>query len=264
MNFSNILMFHRIQITSNQNMNLLYFKRKMVCSIENLFVIIDSYLKKGYQFGSIEQCFLSKKYFHLTFDDGFKEHLSVAYALKEKYQLQKQHASFCINFSNSFSGRYTGMDIIYAILEQGELQKFCDFLKTPKSKDIKKLKLIVARLPPTTLYQLSDAFSNLSIELQNCFLSENQIKKLSEHFQIASHGITHRFLTYHLETSKNEILQSKKMLQEKLNKTIEVFCYPEGKNNLPLQNHCKSAGYQFALSIRHEKNNPFCIGRKNI
>ena len=80
--------------------------------------------------------------------------------------------------------------------------------------------------------------------------------------QISSHGITHRFLIDHKIESKKEILQSKLILEKLINQNIDTFCYPEGKNDIELQNYCKNAGYKYALSIRHEASNKFCIGRK--
>ena len=96
----------------------------------------------------------------------------------------------------------------------------------------------------------------------NTFLDKSEIIELSKIFKITSHGITHRFLNSHKKESEKEILQSKIILENITNQNIDTFCYPEGKNDNDLQNYCKKAGYKYALSIKHEENNKFCVGRK--
>ena len=113
----------------------------MVIESEKVYAIIDQYLNDGYQFGSLKQCFLSNQFFHLSFDDGFKEHLKVAYLLKEKYHPPNNSISFAINVSNSFWGQYTGMDVIYSIIENGKLGELCDFLKNPHHWQPRKVKI---------------------------------------------------------------------------------------------------------------------------
>ena len=84
---------------------------------------------------------------------------------------------------------------------------------------------------------------------------------MSKLFNIISHGIYHRDLRYHKDISKNEILDSKKHLEKLCNNPIEVFCYPEGKNDEDIWQMCKDSGYKFGLSINHAPNNPYKIGR---
>ena len=260
----NILMFHRVKISETQKINKFYFERKIVCKINTVYTIIEKYLKQGYKFGSIEQCFYSQKYFHLSFDDGFKEHLQLAYLLKDKYNLQNNFMSFSINVGNSFFQKYSGMDIIYEIIEKKRVENLLIFLDLTINTKIDEIKQAIAKLKPNKLFELNKEFKTETKNLIDTFLSEKEIVELSKHFEILSHGITHRFLTYNQENSKEEILQSKKYLEQKIGKPIEIFCYPEGKNNKEVQDYCKNAGYKFALSIRHEENNKFCIGRKII
>ena len=92
-------------------------------------------------------------------------------------------------------------------------------------------------------------------------MNSKEVEELSEMFQISSHGKSHRFLTRYQNISRLEIRQSKEILEQKLNKTINIFCYPEGKNDKTIQHYVKVAGFKYALSIRHEPDNNFCIGR---
>ncbi len=259
----NILMFHRVQIDNIQKIINWYFQRKMIVEIENLYKPIDNYLSNGYKTGSIKKCVKDNKYFHLSFDDGFKEHLKVAYLLKEKYNFDYNSVSFSINISNSINSNFTGMDLVYCILENNLIEKLNHFLETDfNTKNIPEIKKHIANLKPEQLKQLSDYFPDLHEQLKNNFLDKYEILELSKIFKITSHGITHRFLTNHKKESEKEILQSKMVLENITKQNIDTFCYPEGKNDIELHNYCKKAGYKYALSIKHEENNKFCIGRK--
>ena len=258
----NILMFHRIKIDETQKIDNLYSERGMLCPIEKVFSLIDKYLNEGFLFGSIEQCFHSQKYFHLSFDDGFKEHLPLAKKIKAKYQINNKNATFSVNVGNSIHKIYSGMDLIYQIIKQKQVNKLCEFLRIDvEGFSIAKVKQIVAKLRVSELIELYTEFESISGVLNKTFLNENEILELSELFTIASHGITHRFLTYHKNDSKKEIINSKFILEQVIRAQVDTFCYPEGKSDFMIQNYCKEAGFQFGLSINQDKNNAYCIGR---
>ncbi len=259
----NILMFHRVELNDKHKINSLYYKCKMVCKIDELFHTIKEYYSKGCKPGSIEQCFNSQKNFHLSFDDGFKEHLQLANLLKNKYKLNYNNVSFSINTNNSFTNKYTGMDIVYEIFAQGEKNELCDFLEIQtRNSGIKKIKEIITKLEPNKLIKINNEFKTITNILNDTFLNEKEVIELSKIFEITSHGITHRYLTYHNKESEKEISQSKISIEKRIGKQVNTFCYPEGKNDNSIQEYCKNAGYKFALSIRHEKDNKYCIGRK--
>jgi len=256
-----ILMFHRIELINNCKINELYYHRKMVCKIDELFYIIDSYLTNGYKIGSIEQSISSNNYFHLSFDDGFKEHLKVATLLKNKYELNYNDASFSINVNNSINNQYTGMDIVYEMIRQGKINKFCHFIRLDNNCSIETIKLVLAKLKPNKLLELNRQFSDISNILHKTFLNKKEVIELSKLFEITSHGMTHRFLTYHKRDSKKETLKSKIIIEDLIEKRVDTFCYPEGKNDNTIQKYCKDAGYKYALSITHDQYNNYCIGR---
>ena len=83
-------------------------------------------------------------------------------------------------------------------------------------------------------------------------LSNDEIKKLSERFEIGGHTITHPFdmklLTY--QQQKDEILGDKETLEGIIGKEIEWFCYPKGKyNNITIE-VVKDAGYKYARTTK--------------
>ena len=237
MNISpNIYMFHRIKIEEKQYIPNIYYQRNMVHNVKDLFLIFDSFLEKGKHFGSIEKCINSEQYFHLSFDDGYKEHLAIARKLKEKYCIKRDHVTFSINFGNSFVHEYTGMDVVYYAIIHNKLKKLKAFLKIPDSeKDINLIKQTLIKQPPEVLKKIPNLFKGQNINLSNMFLEKNDIIEISKNFNIACHGMTHRDMTKHIEKSRTEILVSKKMLEKELNQKIKIITYPEGKNNEQLQ-----------------------------
>jgi len=257
----NILMFHRIKLSNIHSINKLYYERKMVVNLEAVFKIIEDYFSNGYLFGNIEQCIKSDKYFHLSFDDGFKEHLEVAIILKEKYNPLKDAISFSVNIGNSIYQKYSGMDLVYELISQKKIGLLLDILKLDKKSTIPDIKKRLLELNPKELFEISEQLNKYIKELKNIFLSKEEITKLSTFFLVNSHGISHRKLIKHNQQSKQEILKSKQILESITKQKIDTFCYPEGKNNKQIQSFVKSAGYKYGLSIRHETNNNYCVGR---
>ena len=257
----NILMYHRIELSNTNSISDLYYKRNMVSHAQSLFNTIDTYLQNGLKFGSIESCLKFENCFHLSFDDGFKEHLEIAKNIKQKYKPDYDCITFSINVGNSYFRIYTGMALIYSIYANNKQSKLFNLLHIKQTTDLQKIKKHIFTLHKNDILALSNQFPDLYPKLQNTFLTESEIVKLSKYFSIASHGITHRYLTADIENSKIEIQQSKKIIDSKINRSIDTFCYPEGKNNLEIQKYCFDAGYKFALSIKHEHENNYCIGR---
>lgn len=254
-------MFHRVKIDNSNSINDLYYKRNMVVSIYNLFELIETYLQNGLKFGNIESCLKDNNFFHLSFDDGFKEHLQIAKILKQKYNIDYESITFSINVGNSYFKTYIGMDLIYLIFSKKQQSKLFEILNLKHTNDFQIIKNYIFSLTKNDILELSNKFSDLYPDLQNIFLTESEILELSKYFSIASHGETHRFLTSDIENSKNEIQHSKEVLESKINRQIDIFCYPEGKNNSVIQSFCNSASYKYAFSIKHEQENNYCIGR---
>lgn len=95
-----------------------------------------------------------------------------------------------------------------------------------------------------------------TIDPGEMFLSEDELRKISEDFEIGGHGVAHPFLT---EVSKREaeeeINDSKKILEDILGKKIHGFAYPGGKFNEEIVNMIRRAGYSYARAAGREKLN---------
>lgn len=70
--------------------------------------------------------------------------------------------------------------------------------------------------------------------------------------QIESHTVTHPILTNINQTELNdELRESKKRLEAKLNKNIKHFCYPNGNLNEAVRKSVENAGYESAVTTAY-------------
>ncbi|WP_029410815.1 polysaccharide deacetylase family protein [Treponema pedis] len=248
---SNIFMFHRIVFDSS-NISPIYFARQLCTTIYELEDLIRYKLKAGKKFGSIEQCLEnSDKYFLLSFDDGYKEHLDTAEYLKKKFNIPQYSLLFSIS-TDFMQGNSYAMDNLYALVAKKQLKAAFDFFKIDfdetKStiEHINILKEFYITYPREILIEFSKYIGlNLNQEL---FLDCEGVKELSKIGVICSHGMSHRNLIYHHNESIEEIKRSKKILQDISQQEIDIFCYPEGKHNSDLISVVKE-NYKYALAI---------------
>lgn len=102
----------------------------------------------------------------------------------------------------------------------------------------------------------------LSIQKGWEHISPDNELAISRDFEIGSHTITHRYLTQiPFEEAVDEIVASKKILEEKYDQNISKFCYPRGYASEQLCKVVAKAGYSLARSteIGHigKPDNPF-------
>lgn len=95
-------------------------------------------------------------------------------------------------------------------------------------------------------------------------LTNKEMNSIADNFEIGSHTITHRLLTrISIDDARVEIIDSRKILQEKFNQNIDKFCYPRGYTNIELQSIVSEAGYNSARSTMigsiYESENKFFI-----
>lgn len=252
----NFWMFHRIELENNEVSDI-YYKRNMAHTYKELINIIDKAIKKGKKFGSIEQALKNKNVIHLTFDDGYKEHLVIAKRLKEKYNFSKECITFSINIRNSFYKDKLSMDMIYSIIEDDEsLKKLCNKLDIGiTSVNTMKDKIFGSK-------EYMNILNEFNINTEKYFLNELDVISISKLFSVASHCINHCYLT--TMTNRDiiyELQESKSFLEKKLNISIDTICYPDGKSDENIEKLSSVCDYKYGLSISSSKNNPYKIGR---
>lgn len=104
------------------------------------------------------------------------------------------------------------------------------------------------------------------------YLSRAQVlAMMKDGFEFGAHTLTHPHLPQiSLETKKNEILQSKVVLEKWMGKTVDYFCYPYGEYDAECLQILKGSAFKAACSNIPGSNrpgrvrNPFLIKRTEI
>ena len=126
-------MVHRIEC-NNSSIDDIYYQRNLVFKIDELIEIINIILKSKYSFGTLKQSIETNNHLHITFDDGYKEHLTAAKKLKKEFGLEKEYCSFAINIGNSLLSDFFCRSWV---TEKSFLinppSQFTDFKKLPSS-----------------------------------------------------------------------------------------------------------------------------------
>jgi len=82
-------------------------------------------------------------------------------------------------------------------------------------------------------------------------MSKNQIRQLSEKFEIGGHTYSHVNLrSISLKEAEKEIVSGKKELEDILGKSIEKFCYPKGMFDENIKKIVKNSGFKEARTAR--------------
>lgn len=97
-------------------------------------------------------------------------------------------------------------------------------------------------------------------------LSLQQLIELKKYgIEIGSHSSNHLELKkLPIEKAKEEIINSKKELEDKLGSEVKYFSFPFGRYNNYLVNLVKDAGYKFAFSSNPFANGDIVIGRIGV
>ena len=271
-------MLHRVFIEQDDMLKVYNLRRAgLAYQYSELINYLDRLLKQGFQLGSLEEAIKNPKCIHLTFDDGYKEHLAVAKLLKQKYNLSYKDLTFCINVCNCMQKTKICTDIFYYLWQKGKMQCVNDQLKKINfTKPITienfliQFQKIKDKIFSTDIVYLKDVFEGLcncciEIDIKLPFLEKDEIIELSQKFSIASHAMYHRYLDC-LKKSEaiKEINDSKIVLEKLTNTNINIFCYPDGRSSKNLKKYCQNAGYNYALGIGNHtlnKVDPFNISR---
>lgn len=86
---------------------------------------------------------------------------------------------------------------------------------------------------------------------QSELLTDEQVKDLSAHFEIGAHTMTHpRLSQVDINLAREEIVESKKYLEDIVGKPIVSFCYPGGMYRKEHETLVRDAGMQRARTTR--------------
>ncbi|MEE9322703.1 MAG: polysaccharide deacetylase family protein [Granulosicoccus sp.] len=203
----------------------------------------------------------------LTFDDGYRSFYDLVYPLLEEYEIPAT-VFVCPDLIDK--GTCTWPDILADLYNAGYADPESRNLQTALS-DLKRL-----NNQERNSY-LDNAAQSLNTDLSSIMTPVHQLmnwhmlKALSRSplVEIGSHTLTHPILANEtFNSAKNEIVASKKRLQEVLDIEIKTFCYPNGHRADYSEKHTKmisDAGYIGAASaqfgVLNEHSNQFTLPR---
>ncbi len=198
----------------------------------------------------------------ITFDDGFKDNYLNAYPILKKYNVP---ATIFITTGYIGSDELNWRDKVnYGIWNTSKEMFQAEHignipLHTGLQRRIaaSKIKTILEEMPKDNrcLYiegLLRKLKVRISPELNKEFmLSWEEIREMNKNgIGIGSHSISHPVLTeISLEDAKKEIIESKRHIEEKLDKHVIAFAYPYGKSdsyNESIKEIVKTTGYTCA------------------
>ena len=185
---------------------------------------------------------LPKRAVVLTFDDGYKDNHTYAYPILKKYNvpvtifLATGHIGTDNPFwwdqvayvVNQLTPPILGLDELgaYVLRSDGRLKTIPEILERLKKLENERRELLIERLMTGVGVQLP---TNLGKQL---ILSWDNVREMSDGgIAFGAHSVTHPVLTKLTPAqAEYQILQSKKDIEEKVNRAVTAFCYPFGRS----------------------------------
>lgn len=198
----------------------------------------------------------------LTFDDGYLNNYTHAIPILKKYNVPACFYITTIYKKNNFLWcDFLDLVSFYSkksdVLFEGNL-----FVKNNKNEFIYhgiSLKNRCKTLPYSKISPLYEIFKeewkeiqSMSLEAYWKLMSPDQIKEITNDslFTIGSHSLTHANLAEIAPNEANEeILSSKKVLEDICGHTIDEFAFPFGTYTNTAVNYCKSLGLKKILLV---------------
>ncbi|MBB3188411.1 polysaccharide deacetylase family protein [Microbacter margulisiae] len=276
-----ILMLHRVVEVRSPIID----NRKLEITPAFLEQTIEQYQAAGYQFVSIDQAYqiqihrnkAQKPYLCFTFDDGFRDNLTMALPVFQKY-----HIPFTVYVTTDFPDNrafvwwYWLENLLLNestfIVNDGDSYP-CDSI-SDRNQTFEAIKQKMRNHPSanakTALQELLGSTFNeyQNMAMPDLLLSWDDIRTLlrSGLCTIGSHGVTHTSLTQLNESSlMNELQQSRQRLKKETGQEPTHFAYPYGDMNNYVAAAVKQSGYLSAVCIdggmQRQHQNPFYFKR---
>jgi len=275
-----ILMYHRI--LDEEDIERDHIQAGIIVS-RKVFEKQMAYISKKYNLLSLKELteILKKnqsppsKSIVITFDDGWRDNYQNAYPIMKKYNIPAAIflATDFIDSDNLFWFEEIGMilakrkitsDKLWEIIEKARKER--KSASPPQSSDspksgadsidadrfIEELKQFDHDVILSIIGELrkESGISSEKIKGDRQTLSWDEVLEMSENgIDFGSHGCSHRILPgLERDEVKRELIESKRILEEKTGKTISLFSYPNGDFNEEIKKLVREAGYNCAVS----------------
>ena len=282
-----ILMFHRVLPESGRLR--IHNHKSLEITPEHLENIIRFFKKRDYEFISLDDLVVNKgtsskpqrKFVVFTFDDGYVDNYLYAYPIFKKHNIPFTiYLATNLPDSNAVLWWYLLEDIVVnnpmiQIDIEGDNLTFRT--ETIKEKE-KAFNQIRNRLALADEKQLAILLKSLlrgseeviSAKCMELSMTWQQIHELSQDplVTIGAHTVNHLPLnSLTEERSAFEILESKRIIESKINKEVKHFCYPLGSYGRKEIKILEKSSYASATTIKmanifeENLNHPFALPR---
>ncbi len=260
-----ILVFHGVDTVGDTDINSRfiskeYFERFIHYITSNYNVIsLDDYYRKKFKKNTLNIA--------LTFDDGYLNNYEYAIPILKKYKVPASFYITTIHKKSSFlwpdfldlvSKYSTKKQVVFDgnVYTRNEKKEF-----TYKGVSLKNtLKTIPYEKIEEMYGVFEDDWKNITskpLEEYWKLMSFEQLIAIAKDalFTVGSHAKTHaNLVAIPLEAAKNEISESKQILEKTLGFPIKEFAFPFGYYTEELANYCLEIGYEKVLLVDYNKN----------
>jgi peptidoglycan/xylan/chitin deacetylase (PgdA/CDA1 family) len=201
--------------------------------------IIKHLVVKGYRFISLEQFNviidtkqLNEKVAVITIDDGWQNNIELLEIIR-KYKV------------------YITIFVTTSAIENGNF--WFEFVGIGKDKNGSYRKQEVIRIKKLNAQEYYAEISNLKsqVEIGRSALTREELLQMSKekYVTIGSHTVSHISLpNKQIDVQKDELIDSKDILEEWTGKTVEYFSYPGGDYSEEQKELAKECGYKLCLT----------------
>ena len=247
-----ILVYHGICVNGHLRFNTLFIKLK---TFESQLQLYKKYFNLISLDDFYQQKFSDDKFnISLTFDDGFANNYKYVLPLLEQYQVPAtffitgiRNAGYDILWNDIMSVSYRcGPSKIVFKNEEFMKGKGKGYISSSTHKRLVDILRSTGFEDKAELIQILDPFKNAFESDYWLQMTEEQIRTLSgsKWATIGSHGYYHNDLAkISIISAKEEIIKSKKYLEEITSKEIKALAFPYGSYTKEVVNEAKNADY---------------------
>lgn len=223
---------------------------------------------------------LPQKSIVITFDDGYKDNLTTAFPILQKYDVP---ATFFVSTGYIGTDKIKWEDQLSCLIRRSKVKvislsipsgdvSFNISSEKDKFRAINALVGILSHLNQSereqVLNELGEQLKVKCADQAGVMMTWDDVRQLADTpgFSVGSHTVTHQHLTHiSPDDARWEVTNSKEHLEKEIGRPVTSFSYPKGDFNDDVIAAVQSAGYTSAGTIEYGQNgihsDPFRLRR---